>query len=121
LACAVEALAARDGLQQQLQETQASLAGSAAGSPHRAAAVIIAESPFMKHSGVVQEMQVQVASLKTDNAAMRAELAEQRAEVAGLRSRAARRGISLGESPRPGVHQRRDHRCEACAVSALFL
>lgn len=102
--CTVQAAAAREGLEQQLQEMQASLAGNAASSPHQAAAGVVAESPFAKHTGVVREMQGQVARLKTENATLRAEVAEQRAEVAELRSAAARKGISLGKSPRAGVH-----------------
>ena len=126
--CTVQAVAAREGLEQQLQEMQASLAGSAASSPHQAAAGINAESPFAKHSGVVQEMQGQVARLKTENAMLRAEVAEQHAEVAELRSAAAHKGISLGKSPRLGVHHSlppshliSEHHSEACAVNSMFL
>lgn len=97
--CTAQAVAAREGLEEQLQGMQARLAGSPAGLPagllaHSPAAVM--DSPFARHSCVLHEMQSACAELKTQNASLRAELAE-------LRGAASRQGVSPGACASPGV------------------
>ena len=85
---AIQAVAAREALEQQLLSLQARLSGTATGQ-HSQPSVAIASSPFA--NGVLHEMQSSNAELKTQNASLRAEVAE-------LRNVAARRGLGT-----PGV------------------
>ncbi len=108
VSCAVQAVAAREGLEQHLQGLQATLAASSAAGPANQASIAVASSPFAKAAqsgshGILHEMQSKCAELKTENASLRAEVAE-------LRNTAASRGIILGQSS-PGVLLLRDTQC----------
>lgn len=73
MAChTVQVTAARDLLEQQLKETQATLASSAGDQ----APAAVAASPFAQCSGVPLELQRLFAELKTENARLSAEAAE---------------------------------------------
>ena len=64
----MQVTAARDLLQQQLKETQASLASSKAAAPPNQAPAAITVSPFAQCSGVPLELQSLCAELKAENA-----------------------------------------------------
>lgn len=126
--CTVQAAAAREGLEQQLQEMQASLAGSAASSPHQAPAGIVAESPFAKHTGVVQEMQGQVARLKmrTPHCVLKWRSSALRWQSCAAQQRARESALAnpLGQvciTACPHHIQSMSITLEACVASAMFL
>ncbi len=82
----MQVTAARDLLQQQLKETQASLASSKAAAPPNQAPAAITVSPFAQCSGVPLELQSLCAELKAENARLLADVKE-------LRSTAATNGL----------------------------
>ena len=78
----VQVTAARDLLEQQLRETQASLASNKAAALPSQAAAAVAISPFAQCSGVPHQLQSLCAELKVENARLHAEVAELRAAAA---------------------------------------
>ncbi|CAL5223363.1 g5867 [Coccomyxa viridis] len=93
----VQVTAARDLLEQQLRETQASLASSKAAAPPSQAPAAVTASPFAQCSGIPHELQTLCAELKTENARLHAEVAELRSTSAndGLPSSHAFSGVDV--------------------------